>query len=205
MIRDARTFFWVGCHPGLDLVNTEAVDARGDRLELVAGVGRSRRLGRDGRTDRSRPSRPVPSGARPSRAPVPAWFRRLRSALRHVLETGGDELSAARDLDTAVATVAVRLSYQPGHRGALPVDASVAARTAQADARHHRPRRHATRSAHVRRCGSQRCVLLFYDTSKNCSWRWCDMAVCGNRAKASSYYRRHAPHRAPVRRNDRAQ
>ena len=35
MTRNATEFFWVGNHPGIDLVNTEAVDAHGDRLELV--------------------------------------------------------------------------------------------------------------------------------------------------------------------------
>ena len=32
-----------------------------------------------------------------------------------------------------------------------------------------------------------RCEWAFYDWSKNRSGTWCDMAVCGNRAKARSY------------------
>lgn len=37
-------------------------------------------------------------------------------------------------------------------------------------------------------CGN--CGWLFIDRSKNRSRTWCDMAVCGNRAKASRFYRR---------------
>ncbi|PZM16955.1 CGNR zinc finger domain-containing protein [Rhizobium tubonense] len=37
-------------------------------------------------------------------------------------------------------------------------------------------------------CGN--CGWLFIDRSKNRSRAWCDMAVCGNRAKASRHYRR---------------
>ncbi len=37
-------------------------------------------------------------------------------------------------------------------------------------------------------CGN--CGWLFLDRSKNRSRAWCDMAVCGNRAKANRHYRR---------------
>jgi predicted RNA-binding Zn ribbon-like protein len=42
----------------------------------------------------------------------------------------------------------------------------------------------------VRICASDNCDWLFLDTSKNHSRRWCDMKVCGNRAKARRYYGR---------------
>ena len=42
----------------------------------------------------------------------------------------------------------------------------------------------------VRRCGGERCVLVFYDGTKNRSRRWCSMDGCGSRAKAAAYYRR---------------
>ncbi|MFT4181395.1 MAG: CGNR zinc finger domain-containing protein [Rhizobium sp.] len=41
------------------------------------------------------------------------------------------------------------------------------------------------------------CGWLFIDRSKNRSRAWCDMAVCGNRAKASRHYRRKREERAP--------
>ena len=42
----------------------------------------------------------------------------------------------------------------------------------------------------LRLCEATDCGWLFLDMSKNRSRRWCDMAVCGNRAKAARHYRR---------------
>ncbi len=42
----------------------------------------------------------------------------------------------------------------------------------------------------VRECGGEGCAWLFIDTSKNGSRRWCDMSVCGNRAKARRHRKR---------------
>ncbi|MEV6399034.1 CGNR zinc finger domain-containing protein [Streptomyces sp. NPDC051907] len=42
----------------------------------------------------------------------------------------------------------------------------------------------------IRACAGPECVLHFYDTSKNGTRRWCSMAGCGNRAKASRHYAR---------------
>src|SRR5579883_3513066 len=42
----------------------------------------------------------------------------------------------------------------------------------------------------VRICASDDCGWLFLDTSKNRSRRWCDMKICGNRAKARRHYGR---------------
>ena len=37
------------------------------------------------------------------------------------------------------------------------------------------------------------CKWAFYDTSRNRSSRWCDMAVCGNRAKQRTFSQRRRP------------
>ncbi|MER5467553.1 CGNR zinc finger domain-containing protein [Streptomyces sp. NPDC002935] len=42
----------------------------------------------------------------------------------------------------------------------------------------------------IRRCAHETCVLHFFDTSRNGTRRWCSMAACGNRAKASRHYAR---------------
>jgi predicted RNA-binding Zn ribbon-like protein len=39
-------------------------------------------------------------------------------------------------------------------------------------------------------CADRGCRWAFYDNSKNRSRSWCNMAVCGNRAKAREYRRR---------------
>jgi predicted RNA-binding Zn ribbon-like protein len=41
--------------------------------------------------------------------------------------------------------------------------------------------------ARVRRCADQRCQRVFFDNTKNGRRRWCDMATCGNRAKAARH------------------
>lgn len=42
----------------------------------------------------------------------------------------------------------------------------------------------------IRACAHEACVLHFFDTSRNGTRRWCSMAICGNRAKASRHYAR---------------
>jgi predicted RNA-binding Zn ribbon-like protein len=44
--------------------------------------------------------------------------------------------------------------------------------------------------AAMRECASDRCAWLFLDRSRNGTRRWCDMKVCGNRAKSRRHYRR---------------
>ena len=49
--------------------------------------------------------------------------------------------------------------------------------------------------ARIRRCADGRCPRVFFDGTKNGRRRWCDMATCGNRAKA-------ARHRVRMRQSD---
>ncbi|HLE72350.1 MAG TPA: ABATE domain-containing protein [Vicinamibacteria bacterium] len=42
----------------------------------------------------------------------------------------------------------------------------------------------------VRVCGADNCDWLFLDESRSRSRQWCNMAVCGNRAKARRFYQR---------------
>ncbi|HEY2318889.1 MAG TPA: CGNR zinc finger domain-containing protein [Solirubrobacteraceae bacterium] len=39
----------------------------------------------------------------------------------------------------------------------------------------------------VKACDADDCQWAFYDSSRNHSGRWCDMAVCGNRTKVRAY------------------
>jgi len=45
----------------------------------------------------------------------------------------------------------------------------------------------------VRRCVGAHCARVFHDGTKNGGRRWCDMATCGNRAKAARHRARHRP------------
>jgi predicted RNA-binding Zn ribbon-like protein len=42
----------------------------------------------------------------------------------------------------------------------------------------------------LRRCAAENCDWLFLDMSKAGNRLWCDMTVCGNRAKAERYYKK---------------
>jgi predicted RNA-binding Zn ribbon-like protein len=42
----------------------------------------------------------------------------------------------------------------------------------------------------IRQCANEKCLWLFIDASKSATRRWCDMASCGNRAKARRHYLR---------------
>lgn len=44
--------------------------------------------------------------------------------------------------------------------------------------------------ARVKVCPGSGCAWLFLDRSRNLTRRWCDMSVCGNRAKARRHYAR---------------
>jgi predicted RNA-binding Zn ribbon-like protein len=44
----------------------------------------------------------------------------------------------------------------------------------------------------LRHCAHPACKIFFYDTSKNRTRRWCDMKICGNRAKAAQHRTRQA-------------
>jgi predicted RNA-binding Zn ribbon-like protein len=44
------------------------------------------------------------------------------------------------------------------------------------------------RRAKVRECQGETCRWLFMDNSRQGNRRWCDMSVCGNRAKAKRHY-----------------
>jgi predicted RNA-binding Zn ribbon-like protein len=43
---------------------------------------------------------------------------------------------------------------------------------------------------HLRICANQRCGWLFIDRSRRHNRKWCEMGVCGNRAKARRFHRR---------------
>jgi predicted RNA-binding Zn ribbon-like protein len=44
--------------------------------------------------------------------------------------------------------------------------------------------------AHVKACEGSTCTLLFIDRTRSHARRWCDMAVCGNRAKQAAHRER---------------
>ena len=45
----------------------------------------------------------------------------------------------------------------------------------------------------IKQCPGDHCGWLFFDTTKNKNRRWCEMEVCGNRAKQRRLRRRQRP------------
>lgn len=115
----------------------------------------------------------------------------LREAVR-ALALANNVVGAAPDAERVVEQAAAgRLGIrfvdgmpqlvgaEPGVAGAL---ATLAAVVAEASALGTWQR--------LKACPAELCGWIFYDRSRNRSGRWCDSAVCGNRAKTRAYRRR---------------
>ncbi|MEV6548090.1 CGNR zinc finger domain-containing protein [Streptomyces sp. NPDC051597] len=113
---------------------------------------------------------------------------RTREALLRAVENPGDP-TAAEDLDAVLEHGRIRATLSaegPGERAEFADPAWGPAWTAARDYLD------LLRTApdRIRACAHDACILHFFDTSRNGSRRWCSMAGCGNRAKASRHYAR---------------
>jgi predicted RNA-binding Zn ribbon-like protein len=117
----------------------------------------------------------------------------VRSARRAALRNNGIDI----DVDTtALDGLVLRpdLSGNPSLRAGTTGDltaglcAVAIAALLRASARPSWPR--------FKACRGSDCHLVFIDSSRNTSRRWCDMAACGNRAKSESFRARHRAARA---------
>jgi predicted RNA-binding Zn ribbon-like protein len=122
----------------------------------------------------------------------------LREALAAVL--AGDGKPALTSLNAALA--AMRFSYRlepvaEGGLRAVPTGDVDALRAPLAQLAHEIVEFLASeRLARVGHCADHRCGWFFVDTSRNGSRLWCDMAGCGNKAKARAFYKRRRSSRA---------
>jgi predicted RNA-binding Zn ribbon-like protein len=119
----------------------------------------------------------------------------LREALRaHLLSHHGEPLdpAAVQTLDAAARRARLTLRFTgPGATALEPeaggVDGGLGRLLAIIDA--------AIEDGtwqRLKACPADTCQWAFYDTSRNRSAVWCDMRVCGNRAKVRGYRERHA-------------
>ena len=112
----------------------------------------------------------------------------FREALRALIATNhGHPMTADAEavLQRVGARAATAFAYEPATRALVLEPRSAGIEHAFArllrlvyDAQHE-----ATWSR-LHLCARETCRWAFYDTSKNHSAQWCEMAVCGNRAKA---------------------
>ena len=122
----------------------------------------------------------------------------LREALRAVLVAHNADGFVHGDvgaaLDRAAARSELRLRFDKTGSGTLEPEAGgVDGALGRLLAIVHRSAADGTWSR-LKACRDETCEWAFYDHTKNRSGAWCNMAVCGNRAKARAYReRRGAP------------
>jgi predicted RNA-binding Zn ribbon-like protein len=174
-------FIWVGQHPGLDLCNTEPV-IDGALVDLLTGpealVAWAAGAGI-----------PAPPESALSDRTV-RWSRALRDGLRAALDPPERDPDRLGHVDGLLRPVRGTLGL------ATTPDPRLVLRSGDPDAQFRLDLAAATVPAlgldptRVRRCANPACVLLYHDVSKAGRRRWCDMAVCGNRAKAAAHLAR---------------
>jgi len=203
--REDTPFIFIGERLWLDFVNTDDM-RRGVRFDalrefetFVQWLEAANVVDAERAAGLRRRAQQQPSGA--AAALVDA--RRVRAALRALAERGNSTEKARID---TLAEINRILGRSAGTRRLEPKDDGTFARSfvpvgdafaglmipvveSAADALV------IGELARIRRCADGRCPRVFYDGTKNGRRRWCDMATCGNRAKA-------ARHRTRMRRAD---
>ena len=201
-------FVFLGERLWLDFVNTDEIqrgaprDAIHDFDALAAWLGAALALDAERVSGLRRRALQQPTGA--SAALVEA--RRVRNALRRLAEQGAIEEAARLD---ALGEINRVLTRSAGTRRVELRDDGTFARTfipgGDAFAGLMIPIVESAADAlilgeldRVRRCADPRCARVFHDGTRNGRRRWCDMASCGNRAKAARHRQRIAQGRDVV-------
>jgi predicted RNA-binding Zn ribbon-like protein len=202
--RTRAGFYFVGERVCLDFVNTEAVE-NGVAVDLLGGFDALVAWCVAARVVDAEPAKRLRADWSGTREGERAFARaiQLRTALRGMAERLAAGRPASRALLDAINEV---LRTRAGHVELVPTK----------DGYEKRFRPDFSDPAHVlvpiaesaadllsdgdphliRKCQNPRCVLYFYDTTKNHARRWCSMTACGNRAKVAAHYRRARPGQA---------
>ena len=193
--RDHRTFAFVAERMWLDFVNSDNIVRGGDALydfeRFVRWLEAAQLLDAERAATMRRRAQQQPAGA----LAVLGDARRVRTVLRALAERGdvSHEIRAEalgeinRVLGRSAGTRRLELQGDGSFvRAFVPVGDAFAGLLipiveSAADALILRE------LARVRRCADPRCGRVFQDETKNGGRRWCDMATCGNRAKAARH------------------
>jgi predicted RNA-binding Zn ribbon-like protein len=196
----AFPFVFIGERQWLDFVNTDDVrrgvriDALRDFDALVAWLEAAEVLDAERALSIRRRAQQQPAGATAAVADA----RRVRASLRSLAERGAQasdvRLAVVSEINRVLGRSAgtrrlearsdggfVRSFVPTGDAFAglmIPIVESAADALVLGEL------------ARVRRCADPRCLRVFYDGTKNGRRRWCDMATCGNRAKAARHRRK---------------
>jgi predicted RNA-binding Zn ribbon-like protein len=194
----AGKFPLVGNHRCIDFVNTEIVE-RGRRIELLRDFGdlvswlaqaqvldaglATALLRRWGRT----------STAADALSGALAFRRVLRDMIDGLSRGARPSDAALARINTILRRHAVEVGVVRGRSGferrqmfrpTEPLDLLVPVAESASDLLCHGD------PGLVLKCENPRCILYFYDTTRNHARRWCSMTVCGNRMKVAAHYRR---------------
>jgi predicted RNA-binding Zn ribbon-like protein len=195
--RQDGAFVFVADRLWIDFVNTEQlrrgqrVDALADFDALASWLDAAGALDAERAGALVRRARQQPAGA----AAAIADARRVRAALRRLAERGASEptvrLEALAEINRILGRSAGTRRVEPRLDGSfvrsfvavgdafagllIPVVDSAADSLISGEL------------ARVRRCADARCSRHFFDGTRNGRRRWCDMASCGNRAKAARH------------------
>ena len=193
--RERNSFAFVAERLWLDFVNTDASargpDALYDFERFVGWLEAARLLDEERAASMRRRAQQQPAGA----LAVLGDARRVRTVLRSLAERG---VASATIRGDALGEINRVMGRSAGTRRVEMHDDGTFARTfvpvgdafagllisiveSAADALI------LGELLRVRRCADPRCGRVFQDETKNCRRRWCDMATCGNRAKAARH------------------
>jgi predicted RNA-binding Zn ribbon-like protein len=191
---DADPFLFLADLLALDLVNTQIV-ARGKPRDLLATPADVARWW--AAAERHHPHMAAVQNGHALRLDDPAALdelKRLRAALRRIFSALADGLAPPSDavdgLNAVLRTGHPALELSPsgevytGYRTAdhahgpllLPIALSAVDWLTAGDRRR------------LHRCANPRCVLLFYDTTRSATRRWCSVG-CMDRARSARRYR----------------
>ena len=190
-------FLWMGEHACLDFVNTQAM-IEGQLTDLLSDFGDLARWAAEAGLLSEEEASQISA-----RAGDEAGAQALRQArsLRRMLREVAEALAEGRAVQAqSLAGINRHLARRGGHlevsaredgfekkfRASLSQPRDVVARVAEAAADFLCE----CDLSRVKKCGNPNCVLVFLDTTKSRTRRWCSMAGCGNRHKAAAHYAR---------------
>jgi predicted RNA-binding Zn ribbon-like protein len=185
-------FYFVGEHPCVDFINTEAVEngVPVDKLATfddLAAWAVEAKLVEARRWPASREADKVVARARAFRTTLRRMIEGLAEGRRTVPPATLDEINEILRARTGtLELVRTKAGYETRFQARLTEPGDLLVRVAESAAD---LLSHADLSL-IKKCSNPACVLYFYDTTKNHARRWCSMSACGNRAKVAAHYQR---------------
>ncbi|HSP17118.1 MAG TPA: ABATE domain-containing protein [Thermoanaerobaculia bacterium] len=183
MVRDTEPFLFLGGSPALDFVNTEIV-VHGEPKDLLGGESDLLHwMSASGLACAGMRTRGL-ADAKVLRSELRRMFLRLAAGepLRPADVEGINDALAGAGGHLEVRFRDHRPHIEIGLLGRPSPAFLIARATAEFLA--------GADLSLIRQCEGSGCILLFYDTTKSHTRRWCSMAACGNRSKAAEHYRR---------------